>query len=116
MRNHFFKLNFEGVWDYPLMTDRELVKNENPNVLTLFGALAVMANRNKEELAEYGITMEDIIGDAAIQGGELYLNGFEGYDISDRLNVRTLYLTDNDRVIISVYDRKFDRFLDFLAD
>lgn len=91
---------------------KELKSND---YLKLFGALACICDNNQDLLQEYGYTMDDIVSGSAISDGELYLNGFEGYDISERLNIKSLYLNQYDCVIVSVYDRKFNRFIDFVS-
>ena len=93
-------------------TKKELKSND---YLKLFGALACICDNNTELLQEYGFNMSDIISDAAISDNELYLNGFKGYQISDRLNIKSLYLNQYDCIIVSVYDSKFDRFIDFIS-
>lgn len=90
---------------------KELSSND---YLKLFGQLSLLCLYNIDELELYGLTMHEVINDSAISDNELYLNGFEGYDISDRLNIKSLYLNKHDCVIVSVYDNKFDRFLDFV--
>lgn len=114
-----FELEFYGIsCTTPLAyfgkeyTKKELKEND---YLKLFGALACICNNNTEILQEYGFNMSDIIADAAISDNELCLNGFEGFQISDRLNIKSLYLNQYDCIIVSVYDSKFDRFIDFIS-
>ena len=83
--------------------------------LTLYGALACICDNNKELFGEYGLNIADIIADAAIQSDELCLGGFEGYQISDRLTIMSIYLNKYDCPIVSVYDNKFDRYIDFVS-
>lgn len=96
---------------------KEYIKKElkSNDYLKLYGALACMCDHNQNILLDYDFKMSDIISNAAIQDNELYLNDFEGYQISDRLNIKSLYLNDYDCIIVSVYDSKFDRFIDFIS-
>lgn len=112
-----FELDLQGIYSMNIawfgkdQTKKELEGND---YLMLYGALSIICSHNKELLEDYGLTMEDIMEGAAIEGDELYLNGFEGYDLSDRLNFRSLYLNKYGCVIASIEDKKFDRFLDFV--
>ena len=83
--------------------------------LMLFGALALICDNNEDLLSEYGLDMQTIIKDSAICSDELCLNNFEGYDISDRLNLNSLYLNEHGCVMASVLDRKKDRYLEFVC-
>lgn len=114
---HKFNLELQGVYSFPLTYfGNEYTKKElkGEDYLKLYGALSIMCLHNLELLEEYGMAMQNIIDDAAIQSDELYLNNFEGYDVTERLNLKSLYLNENDCVIASVYDKKLDRFIDFV--
>lgn len=113
-----FELDLKGHYNFNLTYfGNEYQKKElkGEDFLKLYGALACFCEENQDILDEYGLTMSDIISGAAIQDSELYLNGFEGFDISDRLNLRTLYIDNHDCIRYSIYDRKFDRFIDFVS-
>ena len=113
-----FELDLKGHYNFNLTyfgKDYQKKELKGEDFLKLFGALACFCEENQEIISEYGYTMQDIISGAAIQDSELYLNGFEGYWISDRLNLKTLYIDTNDCVRYSVYDNKFDRFIDFVS-
>ena len=83
--------------------------------LMLYGALAIICENNEDLLNKYGLDMQTIIKDSAICSNELCLNNFEGYDISDRLNLNSLYLNEHGCVMASVLDRKKDRYLEFVC-
>lgn len=113
-----FELDLKGHYNFNLTYfGTEYTKKElkGEDFLKLFGALACFCEENADILEEYGLTMSDVVSGAAIQDNELYLNGFEGYDISDRLNLHTLYIDSHDCIRYSVYDNKFDRFIDFVS-
>ena len=118
--NHFRKLDINGLYGdlQPIMSSYEVVKKElsGNDYLKLYGALTLLAQNNMEYLHDYYCqSLNDIIESASIQDDELYLFNFEGYELNERYILRSLYLTDNDNVIMSVYDNKKDRFLDFIA-
>ena len=94
MKNHFIKLDING----------------------LYGALTILAQNNMEYLRDYYyLSLNDVIDSASIQDNELYLLNFVGYELNERYTLRSLYLADNDNIIMSVYDNKKDRYLDFIA-
>ena len=64
---------------------------------------------------EYGLTMQDIIKNASICSDVLCLNGFEGYELSERLNLKGFYLNKYNCVMAEIYDNKFDRILEFIC-
>lgn len=118
--HHFRKLDINGLYGdlQPIMPSYEVVKKElsGNDYLKLYGALTLLAQNNMEYLHDYYCqSLNDIIESASIQDDELYLFNFEGYELNERYILRSLYLTDNDNVIMSVYDNKKDRFLDFIA-
>lgn len=121
MSNYKFKkLDIGGLYEYcqPIMPDYEIVKKElkGNDFLKLYGALALIAENNKEYLTDYYCqSIGDVLNSASISDNELYLFNFEGYEINERYNLKTLYLADNDNIIMSVYDNKKDRCLDFIA-
>ena len=50
--------------------------------------------------------------------GEIMLTSgfnFEGYEINERYTIRTLFLTTDDNVIMSLCDNKYDRYINFVA-
>lgn len=113
-----FELELNGHYNFNLTyfgTKYEKKALKGEDFLKLFGALACFCEQNAEILEMYGISMQDVISDAAIQDNELYLNGFEGYELSERLSLQTLYIDINDCIRYSVYDKKLDRFLDFVS-
>lgn len=117
---HFKKLQINGLYNgmQPIEPTHEVIKKElsGNDYLKLYGALTILSQNNLEYLEDYyGLSLNDVIEAACIQDNELYLGSFEGYEINERYNLRTLYLTENDNVIMSVYDNKKDRFLDFIA-
>lgn len=120
MRNHFRKLDINGVYGdlKPVMPDYEVIKKElsGNDYLKLYGALTIIAQHNADELEMYyNQNLNDVIECASIQDDELYLFNFEGYEINERYTIRTLFLTTDDNVLMSVYDNKYDRYLNFVA-
>ena len=117
---HFKKLQINGLYNgiQPIEPTYEVIKKElsGNDYLKLYGALTIIAQHNVDELEMYyGQNLNDVIDSAAIQDDELYLYGFEGYEIDERYTIRTLFLTVTDNVIMSVYDSKYDRYLNFVA-
>lgn len=110
-------LELQGVNSFPMTyfgnkyPKKELKGND---YLMLYGALAIICENNEDILNECGLSMQTIIKDASICSDELCLNNFEGYDISDRLNLNSLYLNEYNCVIASVLDRKKDKYLEFV--
>ena len=118
--NHFIKLDINGLYNdlKPIKPNYEVVKKElvSNDYLKLYGALTILAQNNIEYLRDYYCqSLNDVIEAAAIQDSELYLFNFEGYELNERYTLRTLYLADNDNIIMSVYDNKKERFIDFIA-
>ena len=118
--NHFKKLQINGLYNgmQPIEPTYEVIKKElsGNDYLKLYGALTIIAQHNADELEMYySQTLNDIMECAAIQDDELYLFNFEGYEINERYTIRTLFLTVNDNVIMSVYDNKYDRYINFVA-
>ena len=113
-----FDLELQGQNSFPITYfGKEYGKKElkGNDYLMLFGALAIICENNEDLLEAYGLTMQDIIKDAAICSDVLCLNGFEGYEISDRLNLRGFYLNKYNCIMAEVYDNKFDRILEFVC-
>ncbi len=110
-------LELQGVNSFPMTyfgnkyPKKELKGND---YLMLYGALAIICDNNEDILNEYGFDMQTIIKDASISSDELCLNNLKGYDISDRLNLNSLYLNEYNCVIASVLDRKKDKYLEFV--
>lgn len=110
---HKIELNINGLYGYKLTCFKPSKQFEKRVLtgndwLTLRGALAELASANELDAVA-------ALNAAAIQDDELYLNDFEGYQLSERLNLRTLYLTSSNQVIASVYDKKKDRHIDFIT-
>lgn len=120
MTKHFKKLQINGLYNgmQPIEPTYKVIKKElsGNDYLKLYGALTLLAQNNMEYLHDYYYqSLNDIIESASIQDNELYLFNFEGYEINERYTIRTLFLTVNDNVIMSVYDNKYDRYLNFVA-
>lgn len=120
MNKHYKKLQINGLYNgmQPIEPTYEVIKKElsGNDYLKLYGALTIIAQHNIDELEMYyNQTLNDVIASASIQDNELYLMDFEGYEISERYTIRTLFLSVNDNVIMSVYDSKYDRYLNFVA-
>lgn len=120
MANHFIKLDIEGLYNtlQPIKANYEVIKKElkSNDFLKLYGALTLIAQNNAENLQMYyNQNLNDVIESASISDSELYLYNFEGYEINDRYTIKTLFLTESDNVMMSVYDRQKDRFIDFVA-
>lgn len=118
---NYMRLDIDGIcWNcQPIRPTFKVVKKQlsNNDYLKLFGALSMIARNNKELLSDYYCqSLNDVIETACIQDSELYLFSFEGYELNERYTIRTLYLDVSDRIIMSVYDNKKDRYIDFLAD
>ena len=117
MANHFIKLDIEGLYNtlQPIKANYEAVKKElkGNDYLMLYGALTLIAQNNEENLKDYyNQNLNDVINSASISDN---LMDFEGYEINERYTIKSLFLTDNNNVMMSVYDRKKDRFIDFVA-
>lgn len=116
----FLKLNIQGIYSnlQPIKPSFEVEKKElkSNDYLKLFGALSFIANNNAEE---FGMDEAQQIGEAFqhafICSDELQLNDGEGYELNERLTLKTLYLNQYDVVMMSVYDNKKDRFISFVA-
>lgn len=120
MTNHFIKLDIEGLYNtlQPIKPNYEVIKKElkGNDYLMLFGALSIIAQNNAENLKDYYMqSVGDALEHASICDSELCLNDFEGYEITERYILKTLFLTDNNNIMMSVYDRKKDSFIDFVA-
>lgn len=89
-------------------------KLENNDYLKLWGALSLLCWKNKDLLEAYGLDAGRVVDEASIQDDELYLAGFEGYELSSRLVFSTLFQDENGRVLACIKDRKKDRFLTFV--
>ena len=50
------------------------------------------------------------------QDSELYLLGFEGYDIDETYNLRTIFLTTKGQIMARIYNKATDKFDSFLID
>ena len=117
---HFIKLDINGLYGdlKPIKPNYEVVKKElkSNDFLKLYGALAILAQNNMDILHDYYCqSLNDVIETASIQDDELYLLNFEGYELNERYTLRSLYLADNDNIIMSVYDNKKNKFIDFIA-
>lgn len=118
--NHFRKLDINGLYNdlQPIMPSYEIKKKElaGNDYLKLYGALTILTQNNMEYLHEYYCqSLNDVIESASIQDNELYLFNFEGYELNERYTIKSIYLTVDDNVILSVYDNKNDRYMDFIA-
>ena len=118
---HFLKLDIEGIYNgmQPIKPNFEVIKKEltSNDYLKLFGALTILAQNNKELIRDYYCqSLNDVIESASICDSELCLFNFEGYELNKRYNIKSLYLDNNDRIMMSVYDNKKDSFIDFLAE
>lgn len=83
--------------------------------LTLVGALSIICLNNADILEDYGMSISEVIDNAAICSDELYLNSFEGFEISERLNLKSLFINENGCIIASIYDSRKDKFYNFVA-
>ena len=120
MTNHFIKLDINGLYGdlKPIKPNYEIVKKElaSNDYLKLYGALTILVQNNMDILRDYYyLSLNDVIDSASIQDNELYLLNFVGYELNERYTLRSLYLADNDNIIMSVYDNKKNRYLDFIA-
>lgn len=116
----FMKLKINGLCNNlkPIKPTYELVRKElkDNDYLKLYGALAILWDNNKEIFESYyGIENHNPIECANICSDELYLWDFEGYKLSKRYIIKSLYLNQYDSIVISVCDNKKDRYIDFLA-
>ena len=112
-----FDLDLQGIYSCNVSYfGKEQVKKElqGNDYLMLYGALAIMCTNNAELLEMYNLTTEQVLNDASICDNALHLNGFEGYQLSDRLNLHSLILNKYNCVCVRVYDNKFDRLIDFV--
>ena len=111
-------LELQGQTSFPITYfGKEYGKKElkGNDYLMLYGALAIICEHNEDLLNGYGFTMQDIIKDSAICSDVLCLNNFEGYELSERLNLNGLYLNKYNCVMAEVYDKKLDRILEFVC-
>lgn len=117
---HYSKLGIEGLYYgcQPIRANYTYKKAtlKGNDYLKLFGALYIIAEHNEDLLNEYYFaSVHDVLSSASISDDELYLNGFEGYELNDRYTIKTLFLSDNQVIMVSVHDRRYDRFIDFVA-
>lgn len=102
----------------PIKPSYEPIKKELKcnDYLKLFGALAIIWDNNKEIFESYyGIKNHNPIEKAAICSDELCLWDFGGYKLSERYTLKSLYLNQYDSIMMSIYDNKKDRYIDFVA-
>lgn len=59
---------------------------------------------------------QDVDDRNAIQDDELYLNSFDGYQVDERYNVRTVFMTTNGAICADIYDHEKDTFKAYLID
>ena len=116
----FMKLQLNGLCNNiePIKPNYEPIKKDlkDNDYLKLFGALAILWDNNKEIFESYyGIENHNPIEKSAISCDELCLWDFEGYEINERYTLKSLYLNQYDCVMMSVYDNKKDRYIDFVA-
>ena len=116
----FMKLNIEGLYNtlQPIKANFEPIKKElkGNDYLKLYGALAILWEHNKENFKSYYcIKNHNPIESASICSDELYLWDFEGYELNERYILKSLYLNQYDCIMISVYDNKKERYIDFVA-
>lgn len=116
----FMKLNIEGIYSslQPVKANFEPIKKElkGNDHLKLYGALAILWEHNKGNFEDYYcLKNHNPIGSAAICSDELCLWDFEGYELNERYTLKSLYLNQYDCVMMSVYDKKKDRFINFVA-
>lgn len=114
------KLDIEGIYSslQPVKPNFKPVKKEleGNDYLKLYGALAILWEHNKENFENYYcLENHSPIESAAICSDELCLWDFEGYELNERYALKSLYLNQYDIVMMSVYDNKKDRFIDFVA-
>ena len=111
------KLNIYGITEQQPCKGKWLVEENKykdsetmsqNDYFTLLGALYWIARNNEMNITE-------VMQTSAMCDNNLYLNSFLGYQINDRLTLRTLYLNTNNTVMLSVYDKKKDRFIHFVA-
>ena len=115
---HTLDLELQGTCSFPMTyfgNEYEKKELKGNDYMMLYGALSIICLNNADLLTEYGYTMQDIINDASICSDELCLNSFEGYQISDRLNIKSLFINSYGCVIASVYDNKKDDMLQFVV-
>ena len=117
---HSIKLDINGLYgDWkPIKPNYQVIKKElkSNDFLKLYGALTILAQNNMDILHNYYCqSLNDVIETASIHDDELYLLSFEGYELNERYTLRSLYLADNDNIIMSVYDNKKNKFIDFIA-
>ena len=111
-------LELQGTCSFPMTyfgNEYEKKELKGNDYMMLYGALSIICLNNADLLDMYGYTMQNIIDDASICSNELYLNGFEGYQISDRLNIKSLFINSHGCIIANVYDNKKDDMLHFVV-
>lgn len=116
IHQHYFHLNcIQDIYNRsPLLITGIVSKiRTNKNTfLLLYGALARMCKYNDKLMDDLGLTMSDVINSAFIIDNELILNNTYGYAINDRYILNSLFLSDSG-IILSVFDNKKDRYLNF---
>lgn len=107
---------------FPDSTQVKRTELRGNDTLMLWGALALAAKHWDEDgqLEEYGLTVAQVIDEAAISDDSLYLGNFEGYALLNgtywndepRYVLKSLELNSNNCIIWNILDRKNDRFVD----
>lgn len=116
----YMKLKIEGLYGTcePIKPSFEPIKKElkGNDYLKLYGALAILFENNRDNFNYYYfIENHNPIEYASICNDELCLWSFEGYELNERYILKSLYLNQYDCVMMSVYDNKKDRYMDFVA-
>lgn len=116
----FMKLDIEGLYNYlqPIKPNFEPIKKElkGNDYLKLYGALAILWVNNKDNFQNFfHFKNHNPIEKASICSDELYLWDFAGYELNERYTLKSLYLNQYDCVMVSVYDNKKDRYIDFVV-
>lgn len=111
------KLNLESLSNFPDCPEVKAEKKESLSNLDYYALrFAAMHFINKNFGEEYGIDIKELDDSNAFQDKELYLCSFEGFQINESEDIRTLYLSSDNRIIASVYNNESDSYTDYLID
>ena len=113
IHQHYFTLKgIKDLYGDEPLTDYVSITFTENIPLILYGALALMARNNKELLNEIDTDIDDVITNARMSNSQLYFNDWEGYYLTNRYVLNSLFLSDSG-IILSVFDNKKDRYLNF---
>ena len=111
------KLNLESLSNFPDCPEVKAEKKESLSNLDCYALrFAAMHFIDKNFSDDFLTDLKGLDESNAFQDKELYINNFEGFPINESEDIRTLYLTEEGRIIASVYNNESDSYTDYLID